>query len=80
MANQYSKRNNKKEIIWNVVNSLLAASLVFLGGLSTGHFSIGSLITAGVAGGIVALTKFAAYWQKEKKEYQSKIFNFVGGI
>ena len=81
MANQYTKKKQceqeRKEIIWNIINSLLAAGLVFLGALSNGELTWGGIAAAIIAGGIVALTKFRDYWGKEEKEYQSKIFRFL---
>lgn len=81
MANQYTKaklisQQNKKEIFYNLINSLLAGGLVLLGSLTSGISWTG--VGAGlVAAGIVAITKFKQYWDSEKKEYSNKIFNFI---
>jgi hypothetical protein len=74
-----------KEICWNIVNSLLAGALVFLGGMVATNGSInGALICAAtITAGIAAVTKFAEYWKNEEKEYadkqagQSKLFAFI---
>jgi len=84
MANQYTKaalisQQNKKEIIWNIINSLLAGSLVFLGSLTNG-FNWKGVCVGLIASGIVAITKFKDYWTKEKSEYhETKVFSFISG-
>jgi hypothetical protein len=79
MANQYTKAkdNQRKEIIWNIINSLLAGGLVFLGSILTG-ISWQGFVAALATSGIVAINKFKDYWTKEEKEYcQTKLFKFV---
>ena len=71
------EKKNRNEILWNIINSLLAGSLVFLGALTTGTITKVSIFAALVAAGIVACTKFKDYWAGEKKEYSSKIFKFL---
>lgn len=68
---------NKKEIFYNVVNSLLAGGLVLLGSLADGDFSIKGFCLAFLAGGIVMITKFKNYWELEKPEYSKRLLNFV---
>lgn len=71
--------NNKKEIIWNIVNSLLAGALVLLGAFTTGHITLESFWIALIAALIVAVTQFKDYWISEKDEYcaKPKAFGFV---
>ena len=75
-----------KEISWNIVNSLLAGALVFLGGMvgSNGIINIATICAAGLTALIVAVTRFAEYWKKEESEYMdensrkyNKIFTFI---
>ena len=66
-----------REIIWNIVNSLLAGSLVLLGGFANGDITWRGLCFAIVAGLIVAVTKFQKYWSDEKEEYSTKLFSFI---
>lgn len=61
-----------KEIVWNIVNSLLAGALVFLGAFSDGNITGKGLCIAAFAALSVALLQFKDYWQKEKSEYKSK--------
>ena len=68
---------NKKEILYNIINALLAGGLVFLGSCSSGEFSFRGLSLALVASLIVILTKFKEYWDGEKGEYSAKLFKFV---
>lgn len=82
MANQYTKaklisQENMKEIFWNIINSLLAGSLVFLGSLTTGDVTWAGVGFGLIAAVIVGITKFQAYWKNEEREYSKKIFNFV---
>ena len=74
------KNNQKSEIIWNIVNSLMAGGLVFLGGLSSGNLRWGTITAALIASAVVALTKFSDYWKSEETEYKSgrpPIFTFI---
>ncbi len=73
------KLSNKKEIIWNLVNSFLAGGLVFIGALTTGKLSWESVGIAILVAIGVMMTKFADYWKKEESEYQNKnhIFTFI---
>jgi len=68
---------NKKEIFWNIVNSILAGSLVFFGAFINGGFSWEGVLAAAAASLIVAITKFKDYWSKEKNEYCKSLANFV---
>jgi len=79
MANQYTKQREiqRKEIIWNIINSALAGGLVFFGGLVNGKITETGIIAAAVAAAIVALTKFKDFWSSEEKEYTKKIFSFI---
>lgn len=68
---------NKKEIFYNIVNSLLAGLLVFLGSLTNG-FSWAGVGVAFISAGIVAITKFKEYWASEAEEYKSTaLFSFL---
>jgi len=67
----------KKEIIYNIVNSLLAGSLVMLGAISTGNLSINSVCLAIVAGLIVAISKFRDFWISKEKIYKQALFQFI---
>jgi hypothetical protein len=74
-SNPFEK--NKHEIIYNIVNSLLAGGLVFGGSLADGNITLKGIGVAFIAGFIVLLTKFKSYWDGEKKEYTQKLFNFI---
>jgi len=68
----------KQEILWNIINSLLAGALVLLGSLADGEFSIKGAGIALLAALIVAVTKFKEYWTTQEKEYKCvKIFQFI---
>lgn len=69
-----------KEIMWNIVNSLIAGgislgSAILAVGEINGKVICVSLITAGM----VALLKFKDYWTSEENEYKNKIFTILGG-
>jgi hypothetical protein len=69
--------DNKKEIIWNIVNSLLAGSLVFFGAFTTGNISLESVCIAFGTSAIVAIIKFRDYWTTQEGEYKCNAFNFI---
>lgn len=71
------KISQTKEIIYNIINSLLAGILVLLGAFSTGNIDKDALITAGIAALIVAFSQFKKYWDGEQSQYCTKVFNFV---
>ena len=82
MANQYTKKKdvmkkNADEIKWNIINSLLAGSLVFLGSFSDLKFSWKGLVAGLIIAAIVVVAKFKDYWDGEKKEYTQKLFKFL---
>lgn len=70
-------KTQKEEIIWNIVNSFLAAGLVFIGAISNGDLTIKGIIAAICAGGLVAITQFKKYWSTQEDEYTTKIFSFI---
>ena len=65
-------KSQKKEILWNLINSGLAGVLVLLGALTTGGISVESFCVALVTALIVAVSQFKDYWKSEEKEYKSK--------
>jgi len=67
----------KKEIIYNLINAGLAGFLVLLGSLSNGEITGKGIIFAIIASLIVMATKFKEYWDGEKGEYTSKLFTFI---
>jgi len=66
-----------KEIVWNVVNALLAGALVLFGNLASGEITGKGICAALMAFAIVAITQFKNYWDGEKGEYATKVFNFI---
>jgi hypothetical protein len=71
------QKSQSKEIIWNIVNSLLAGGLVFLGACTSGGINKEGIFAGLIAAGIVAVTKFYNYWEKEEGEYSTKLFSFI---
>lgn len=69
-----------KEISYNVVNSLLAGSLVFLGALTGGSITGNSLMTACIAALVVFVTKFKDYWDKETKKLTRRKTDKINGL
>lgn len=67
-------KNQKSEIKYHVVNSLLAGGLVFLGSLTNGFSWVGVGIGA-IAAMVVCLTKFKEYWATQEGEYT--YFSFI---
>jgi len=72
------KVSQKKEIIYNLVNSALAGILVFLGACTNGDITSKAIFTALIASLIVAFTQFKNYWDSEKADYSStKLFSII---
>jgi hypothetical protein len=66
-----------KIIMWNIVNSLLAGGLVFLGAFTTGRIDLNSVLVAFATAGVVALTQFRDFWKTEEKKNCKGLFRFV---
>lgn len=77
MAEETPLKKNRNEIIWNLINSGLAGSLVFLGAFFNGGFTWKGIAAALIASGIIAVTKFYDYWKTQEGEYTTKLFSFV---
>ncbi len=79
-AQSLISRENKKEIFWNLINSLLAGALVLLGSFTTAQeISLKGILSAIAIAGIVAITKFGNYWAAEEREYKrvNNLFMFI---
>jgi len=74
------KKDQKREIIYHIINSLLAGGLVFLGSLTNGELNLNGIVFALLASAIVCFTQFKKYWDSQEQEYTAKLklFNFVG--
>jgi len=71
-------QNEKKEILWNIINSGLAGILVLLGALTTGEITQRSIFIASGTALIIAITQFKNYWQSEESEYKcKKVYGFM---
>lgn len=75
--NKLFRKQEKKEILYNLINSALAGLLVLVGAFSTGNITKQGFIFAIMASLAVCITKFKEYWDGEKKEYMNNIANFV---
>ena len=75
--NPQKKTSQKNEIKWNIINSLLAGSLVFLGAFTDGDITQREIIASVGGALLIAITRFKEYWLKEKKEYSNNIFKFI---
>ena len=63
---------NKREIVYNLINSGLAGALVLVGSFASGSITWTGLAAAVAASLVVMLTKFKTYWDGEKEEYSYK--------
>jgi len=72
-------KQNRDEIIYNLINCAIAGGLVFLGACATGDITLKSIVIALATAGIVAVTKFKDYWATQEAEYsrrEPKLFTF----
>jgi len=60
-----------KEILWNIINSGIAGSLVLLGSIADGQITGTGIIVAVVASSIVAISQFQDYWKTKQEEYSN---------
>jgi len=59
------KQKLTEEIIkYNLINSLLAGSLILIGAFSSGSITLESFIMALSASVVVAITRFKEFWEK----------------
>lgn len=71
---------NRDEILYNIINSVIAGALVFVGSMSDGVFTKQGAVVAFAASFVVALVKFRDYWSGQEQEYihrTSKALAFV---
>lgn len=73
------KNSQKKEVFYQVINSLLAGSLVLFGACSTGNpITWSSLGLAFGAASVTAISQFKKYWESQAGEYtQTKLLTFI---
>ena len=69
-----------KEIIWNIINSLLAGGLVLVGSLADGEISWRGIFVAVCAAGGIAIAQFKKYWESEEGEYKCKKLACLGSF
>lgn len=73
------KKKQLNEIVWNVINSMLAGAISFFSSmiafLSDKGFDSHDVLTASMiaftTSGLIAIYKFQDYWKHEEKEYSS---------
>lgn len=77
MTSKKKKLFNKEEIIYNLINSLLAGALVFVGAFADGSITITGITIALFVSLLIFLQKFKKYWDSIKKVNTTNILNFV---
>jgi len=70
-------KENKSEILYNLINAALAGGLVTLGSFANGNITPNGLCVGFVAGMVVLITKFKEYWAGQQSEYTRHLFNFI---
>jgi hypothetical protein len=68
----------KKELFYNIINVLISGAISFFSALlAVGNLTLKVFGVAVITALIVSFSKFKEYWDEEKNEYSSKVFNFV---
>lgn len=75
MENPFKK--NKYEIKYHLVNSGLAAGLVFIGACADGDITMRGVMLAFLAGVAIFINKFGEYWKTQRDEYKCSYLNFL---
>lgn len=69
-----------KEIVWNIINSLLASAISFVSAmLAASEINIKVILISFGTGILVGLVKFRDYWTAEESEYKNHLFSIIGG-
>lgn len=70
---------NKREILWNIINSFIAFLISFFSILIATDFifTFKGFVIAFSTGMITAVIKFREYWESEKGEYSNKLLTFI---
>ena len=72
------RKSQGKEIMYHLINSVLAGSLVMLGSFTTAQeITHEAIFFAFLASAIVAVSRFKEYWDGEATEYSTKLFKFL---
>jgi len=74
---QLISQQNKKEIFYNIINSLLFGGAFFVGSLLDGDITWKGALIAGIATAGMMIAKFKEYWDGEKSEYCKCLGNFI---
>jgi hypothetical protein len=70
--------NLTRKVFWNLINSLIAGSLVIIGSLTDGEVTSKGLMIAIVAGTAIFLSQFRDFWAKEEQEFTAMpMFKFI---
>jgi uncharacterized membrane protein len=70
-------KRNKYRIIYQIIDCLIAGSLVFIGALSSSGLTKTSLISALFVSLGVAFLKFQNFYKSLKKEFSNHICSFL---
>ena len=77
MTKKNPLKKNMWEIFYNLVNAFLAGALILLGSFASGNITKEALTFALSASLVVFVTKFKEYWDGEKGEFSTHMFNFI---
>lgn len=69
---------NKYEIMYKIINSVLSGVIFLMGAFSDGDVSSNGIMWAIIVCCLTATLQFQQYWTTQEQEYKStKLFNFI---
>jgi hypothetical protein len=70
-------RSKKEMFAWNIINSILAGTLVFTGAFTDGIITKNELLIMLGISILVMITKLKEFWDTQEGVYRPMLFHFI---